>query len=85
MVNNWDDKKFSFKYSDSQVFDVGNRVHIRMGYADDLRFMASGIISTLTPKFPESGPPTLGVTGVDPMLKLRDRSRSDRTRKNSWT
>jgi phage protein D len=73
VVNNWDDKKFSFKYSDSQVFDVGNRVHIRMGYADDLRFMASGIISTLTPKFPESGPPTLGVTGVDPMLKLRDR------------
>lgn len=72
-VNNWDDKKFGFKYSDTQIFDVGNRVHIRMGYADDLRFMASGIISALTPKFPESGPPTLGVTGLDPMLKLRDR------------
>ncbi len=72
-VNNWDDKRFGFKYSDTQIFDVGNRVHIRMGYADDLRFMASGIISTLTPKFPESGPPTLGVTGLDPMLKLRDR------------
>ncbi|CAB3778762.1 hypothetical protein LMG28614_00720 [Paraburkholderia ultramafica] len=72
-VNNWDDKRFAFKYSDTQIFDVGNRVHVSMGYADDLRFMASGIISTLTPKFPESGPPTLGVTGVDAMLKLRDR------------
>lgn len=72
-INNWDDKKFRFKYSDTQIFDLGNRVHIRMGYADDLRFMASGIISAMTPKFPESGPPTLGVTGLDPMLKLRDR------------
>jgi len=72
-INNWDDKRFAFKYSDTTIFDVGNRVHVRMGYADDLRFMASGLISALTPKFPESGPPTLGVTGVDAMLKLRDR------------
>jgi phage protein D len=72
-VNNWDDKRFGFKYSDTTIFDVGNRVHIRMGYADDLRFMASGIISTLTPNFPDSGPSTLGVTGVDAMMKLRDR------------
>jgi uncharacterized protein len=72
-VNNWDDKRFKFKYSDSEIFEVGNRVHIRMGYADNMRFMASGIIQTLTPKFPESGPPTLGIIGTDPMLKLRGR------------
>ncbi|HTO81465.1 MAG TPA: type IV secretion protein Rhs [Methylomirabilota bacterium] len=72
-VNNWDDKHFGFKYSDTTIFDAGNRVHIRMGYADDLRFMASGLISTLSPKFTEAGPPTLGVAGVDAMLKLRDR------------
>ena len=70
-VNNWDDKHFAFKYSDTKTFDLGNRVHIRMGYADDLRFMASGFISALAPKFPESGPPTLAVTGVDAMAKLR--------------
>jgi len=70
-INNWDDKRFGFKYSDTTVFDIGNRVNIRMGYADGLRFVASGIISTLSPKFPESGPPTLGVTGVDAMLKLK--------------
>jgi phage protein D len=72
-INNWDDKHFGFKYSDAEIFEVGNRVHVLMGYADELRFMASGIISTVTPKFPESGPSTLGVTGVDAMLKLRDR------------
>jgi phage protein D len=72
-VNNWDDKRFGFKYSDTTIFDVGNRVQIRMGYADDLKFMASGVISALTPHFPDSGPSTLGVTGVDAMIKLRDR------------
>jgi len=70
-VNNWDDKHFAFKYSDTRIFDLGNRVHVRMGYADDLRFMASGYISALAPKFPESGPPTLSVTGVDNMGKMR--------------
>jgi phage protein D len=72
-VNNWDDKRFGFKYSDTSVFDVGNRVHIRMGYADQLLFMAYGVITMLTPNFPDSGPSTLGITGLDAMVKLRDR------------
>lgn len=72
-VNNWDDEHFAFKYSDTTIFDVGNRVTVRMGYADDLRFMASGIISAIAPKFSESGPPTMAVTGVDAMIRLRDR------------
>jgi phage protein D len=72
-VNNWDHKHFEFKYSDTTIFDVGNRVNVRMGYADKLLFMTSGIISALTPKFPESGSPTLSITGTDAMLKLRDR------------
>ena len=44
-----------------------------MGYANQLRFMASGIIQTLAPKFPESGSPTLAVSGADRRVKLRDR------------
>ena len=28
-INNWDDKKFGFKYSDTQVFEVGNRVTVK--------------------------------------------------------
>ncbi len=72
-VNNWDDKSFDFKYSDTSTFDIGKRVDIQMGYANELRFMASGIIQTLAPRFPESGGPTLSVTGADRRVKLRDR------------
>ena len=35
--------------------------------------MASGLIQTLTPRFPESGSPTLSVSGADRRVKLRDR------------
>jgi uncharacterized protein len=72
-VNNWDDKSFDFKYSDTTTFDIGKRVDIQMGYANDLRFMASGLIQSLSPRFPETGPPTLGVSGADRRVKLRDR------------
>jgi uncharacterized protein len=70
-INNWDDKKFDFKYSNKDTFDVGNRVHIQMGYADRLVSVARGVITTLSPKFTESGPPTLGVSGLDSLVKLK--------------
>ena len=72
-INNWDDKTFDFKYSDTTTFDIGKRIHVQMGYADRLISMAHCVISTLTPRFSESGPPTIGVTGLDSMFKLRDR------------
>jgi Bacteriophage probable baseplate hub protein len=72
-VNNWDDSSFDFKYSDTTTFDIGKRVDIQMGYANDMRFMASGLIQSLSPRFPESGAPTLSVSGVDRRVKLRDR------------
>src|SRR5215218_978319 len=72
-INNWDDKSFDFKYSDTTTFDVGKRVDIQMGYANNLRFMASGLIQSLSPRFPESGPPTLSVSGADRRVKLKDR------------
>lgn len=83
-VNNWDDrekvgaddKTFGFKYSDTDTFDIGNRIHVQMGYVgrqSGLLSMAKGIITSLTPRFPESGPPTLTVTALDSLVKLRDR------------
>lgn len=71
-VNNWDSTNFTFKYSDSNIFDVGNRIHVQMGYADQLLSMAHGVIATLTPRFAESGAPTIGITALDSMFKLRD-------------
>jgi phage protein D len=72
-LSNWDDKHLEFKYSDNKTFTVGNRVHLQMGYADRMLSMAVGQISALAPKFPESGAPTINITGLDGMLKLRDR------------
>jgi phage protein D len=72
-VNNWDDKHITFKYSDTKTFDIGNRVQVHMGYADKLRSMTRGVITSMTPRFPESGPPTIVISGQDNMVKLKDR------------
>jgi uncharacterized protein len=80
-VNNWDDTSFDFKYSDTKTFDIGNRVDIQMGYADKLSSMVSGIIQTLSPRFPESGSPTLSVSGADRRVKLRDRKPTPQDKK----
>ena len=72
-ISNWDDRTVSFKYSDSDTFSVGKRVHVLMGYAGKLLSMVSGQIATMSPHFPESGPSTLTVGGLDGMFKLRDR------------
>lgn len=71
-VSNWNDQTLAFKYSDTSTFDIGNRIHIRMGYADRLLSMVVGQITTLTPKFPQSGEPTIAVSGVDGMMRLKD-------------
>jgi phage protein D len=72
-INNWDDRNFGLKYSDADTFDVGNRIHLQMGYTGKPLSMAQGIITSLTPQFPESGSPTLVVSGLDSLVKLRDR------------
>lgn len=72
-INNWNDKTVSFKYSDTDTFNVGNSVHVLMGYAGKLLPMVTGQIATMSPHFPESGPSTLTVGGLDGMFRLRDR------------
>jgi phage protein D len=76
-VNNWDDKHLTFKYSDTDTFDLGNHVQVQMGYAGGLLSMVQGLITSLTPHFPESGPPTLAVQGEDRMVKLKERKPKD--------
>jgi uncharacterized protein len=76
-VNNWDDKHLTFKYSDTTTFDLGNRVHVQMGYAGGLLSMVQGLITSLTPRFPESGSPTLVIGGEDRMVRLKERKPRD--------
>jgi len=72
-LNNWDDTNLKFKHSDSKQFRLGGRVAVRLGYADQLLTVATGTISTLSPKFSDSASPTVGVSGVDGMLRFKDR------------
>ncbi|MEU3632575.1 MULTISPECIES: phage late control D family protein [Streptomyces] len=72
-LNNWDDAHLRFKHSDSPSLRLGGRVAVRLGYADRLLTVATGTISTLSPRFTESASPTVQVSGVDGMLRLKDR------------
>jgi phage protein D len=80
-LNNWDDVNLKFKHSDSRAFRLGSRVSVRLGYADKLLTVASGTISTLAPKFPDGASPTVSVSGVDGMLKLKDRKPAENEEK----
>jgi uncharacterized protein len=71
-LNNWDDVNLRFKHSDSRDFRLGSRVSVRLGYADQLLTVATGTVSTLAPKFPDGASPTVSVSGVDGMLRLKE-------------
>ncbi len=72
-IANWDDKLMGLKYSDLSTFSIGRQVHIKMGYADPLVCMITGQITSLAPKFPQQGPTTLTVSGLDGMFRLKGR------------
>ncbi|WP_428268708.1 phage late control D family protein [Haliangium sp.] len=83
-VNNWDEEAFDFKYVDLDTFSVGQRVSIDMGYADRLEPMMTGFITAMTPRFPESGPPSMSVSGQDDMILLKGRKPGAGDKKQ-WT
>lgn len=76
-LNNWDDRSFWFKYSDSDGIFPGNRVHVQLGYANRLVSMLRGRIERLAPKFPQSGASTLSLSVLDDMQLLKDRRPTD--------
>lgn len=76
-LNNWDDRTLSFKYSDDDRFYIARNVHIQMGYADRLVSMVKGQIKTLAPSFPQSGSPTLDISGTDLLDRLKNSKPTD--------
>ena len=56
---------------DSALFDMGKNVEIYMGYGNNLQPIMLGEITSVEPSFPESGPPTLSISGYDKSYKLR--------------
>jgi uncharacterized protein len=77
-INNWDAEKRTFKYSDSDRFDPGKELELWMGYyaKDRLRLMIKGQITALRPAFPAGGGPTLAISGLNVLHKLRTKQES---------
>ena len=77
-INNWDAETRRFKYSDGDKFNPGKKVELWMGYfgKDRQRLMITGEITQLRPTFPSGGQPTLGISGVDVLHRLRSRQES---------
>jgi phage protein D len=69
--NNYDDRTLALKWSDSELFELGNRIHVQLGYVDRLVSMMQGQITALSPEFPSSGSPTLVVRAHDGMQRLK--------------
>jgi len=78
-INNWDAEKLAFKYSDQKLFDPGQRLELWMGYynQNDWTKMITGEITSLRPTFPAGGQPTLAVSGLNLLHRLRKKQRSD--------
>ena len=77
-INNWNADTRKFKYSDQKLFDPGHRLELWMGYygQNDWVRMITGEITSLRPTFPASGQPTLAVSGLNLLHRLRKRQRS---------
>jgi phage protein D len=80
-ISDWDDVALTFKYSSTTTFDPGRRLTVDLGYADRLLRVVSGVVTSLSPRFPESGAPTLTVGGQDRMRTMANRQPADGDRK----
>ena len=61
------------------MFDVGKDVEIYMGYEGELQPMMLGEITAINPSFPQSGAPTLTVSGYDKSHRMRTNSPTPRS------
>jgi uncharacterized protein len=85
-INNWDAATRRPKYlgfhGDSsrgggrglaRLFEPDKDIELRMGYGSRMELMLAGLITTVEPDFPASGPPVLTVAGLNALQRLRRR------------
>lgn len=68
-----------FKWLDHPLFNVGNGITIKMGYANNLHTMVMGNITSLEPSFFTGEPPTITIGGQDLSYDYLKRSTPERT------
>jgi phage protein D len=81
-LNNWVEggidpnrEQPGFKYTGNQpgdkpLIDVGDTILVKLGYQDRLVTVIQGKVQTLAARFPDSGSPTLVVSGLDRLHDL---------------
>jgi phage protein D len=74
-LNNFDLDTHQVKWSDADLFQVGGRVEVRMGYLGALETLMVGEITGLEPAFAEGHRSVLTVRGYDRLHRLRRRRR----------
>ncbi len=72
-LNNWDDEHLNFKHSDSAELMIGNMVRIELGYVNRTRQVIHGPITSVSPRFSESGALTVSISGKDSLEFLKAR------------
>jgi len=61
----YDMKTQTFKWLDHKIFNVGNKIKIKIGYENELVEMIEGKITTLNPSFFAKEAPTITIEGKD--------------------
>jgi uncharacterized protein len=79
LINDWDADQRVLRYSSSDLFLPGTRFDLDLGYLSDkggLKRVLAGEITQLAPTFPGEGRPSLGVTAVNVLHRLRGKQES---------
>lgn len=77
-INNpYDTGKREFKWLDSDMFETGRKVEIKMGYLSRLTTMIVGDISSVRPTFPSNGIPQMEISGYDLSQRMMKSKKSD--------
>jgi uncharacterized protein len=73
VVNNWDADRRTFNYGNDPTFDPGSQLQLSLGYGqrERLPVMINGEITGLKPTFPAAGQPTITVTALNVLHRLR--------------
>ena len=72
-LSNWDDEAYTFSWSERDRFLPGKELEIWLGYLgpDRLRRVISAEITSFKPSFPASGQPSIVVSGLNVLHRLR--------------
>lgn len=76
LANPYPEMPWTHDEQKANLFKEGNAIQIKMGYVDDLHDMFEGIITGISPSFPNNGTPTVEIEGYTQMRRLQGDSKT---------